>query len=110
MTWLPVIWTALALCGVGVAIYGLFDIRADGIAMAGRNGVFKQMRRVRYRREFIRLGSLSALALCGILVSLTGTSDVERIVVYLCLYLGTSGLILNSLLEKVDRILLRRML
>lgn len=109
MSPLPAIWTAIALAGVAVSVYGLIDIRRDSLAMAGRNGVFRMMTTTRYRREVVRLVSLIGLAVAGVAATIPGTNDTERVVIYVGLFAGTAGMVLNSLLEHVDRALIRRM-
>lgn len=110
MNWLPLIWLVMALVGVAAALYAFYDSHQDDDAMRGRNGTYARMRGLRRMRILVSLVALAALVLTAVLALIPGTSDPERLVVYLGLYVGTGGLILNVALEPFFRELLRRML
>mgnify|MGYP001573278268 CR=1 FL=1 len=108
MNALALIWVVISTFGVLVSIHSLADINRDRAALGSRDGAARLLIAPRLRREIIRPFSLVLFLVVGILAVVPGTSDVERIGVYICLYGGTTGLIVNSLLEQVDRSTIRR--
>lgn len=109
MNWFAVVWLLMALAGVVLSWYCLRDIRLDVAALGTRNGWLRAMLIGRRRRERVRMISLMCLVVSAALVIVPGTSLGEQAIVFLCLYVGTAGLILDSLLEQIDRATLRKM-
>lgn len=109
MNLLAVVWAGIAFVGVAVSVFAQRDHVKDRGALGSRNGVLRLLVMTRLRRERVRFVGLCAFFVAGVLAAIPGTDDIERVAIYVCLYGGTIALIINGLLEQLDRAAIREL-
>lgn len=109
VSWIELLWTAVALIGVGASSLVYVDAARDhkDVKIAGLTGAALITSRMTIRNERLRLGLLLLFALVGVVAMFIpnppGSFDPPRLLVALMLMAGSCLVVYGSFADRRDR-------